>query len=103
MEHKAQGVFIPVALKDGHPAKLDAVANFAQMGHIVKYMESLVVKMAMSLQKGDIAAVPASGEYEACDWCPYRSVCRHEDGGDTRIVEKWDREQVMKRLEEEEK
>lgn len=103
MEHKAQGVFIPVALKDGRPAKLDAVANFAQMGHIVKYMESLVVKMAMNLQKGDIAAVPTSGEYEACEWCPYRSVCRHEDGGNTRIVEKWDREQVMKRLEEEEK
>ncbi len=102
MEHKAQGIFIPVALKDGRPAKLDAVASFAQMGHIVKYMESLVVKMAMNLQQGNIEAVPASGEYQACDWCPYRPVCRHEDGEATRPVEKWDREQVMKKLEEEE-
>lgn len=98
MEHKAQGVFIPVALKDGQPAKLDAVVSLAQMGRIVKHMETLVAKMAASLQRGDIAAVPASGEYEACTYCPYRPVCGHEENGTTRPVDKWDREQVMKEL-----
>ncbi|MCI9273354.1 MAG: helicase [Clostridiales bacterium] len=102
MEHKAQGVFIPVALKDGKPAKTEAVASLSQMGRIVKHMESLVIDMAIQLRAGEIPAVPVSGEYEACAWCPYRPVCGREEQGPARLVEKQSRDQVMKQLEQDE-
>ena len=59
MEKQAQGVFIPVALKNGEPAKLDSVANLAQLGALTKKMEKLVVDMACSLRQGDVDAEPA--------------------------------------------
>lgn len=103
MEAQAAGVFIPVALKNGLPAKLDAVASLEEMGNIVRRIEELVVDMARTLREGDIAAEPAVGEYEACAWCPYRPVCGHEDGKNERTVKKWDRNAAMKALEREEK
>lgn len=102
MEHNAQGVFIPVALKDGKPAKTEAVASLSQMGRIVKHMETLVTDMAIQLSQGEIPAIPVSGEYDACAWCPYRPVCGREEQGPTRPVEKQSRDQVIKHLEQEE-
>lgn len=99
MEADAKGVFIPVALKNGVPAKLDCVASLAEMGRIVKHIEQLVIDMAITLRQGDVAAVPVEGErYNACEWCPYQPVCGHEEGGTVVTMEKWDREQVMQAL-----
>ena len=101
MEKQAQGVFIPVALKNGEPAKLDSVANLAQLGALTKKMEKLVVDMACSLRQGDVDAEPAAGEYDACAYCPYGPVCGHEPEGRSRLVEKLDRNQVMAAVQEE--
>ena len=98
MEAKAQGVFIPVALKDGAPAKLDSVANLAQMGTIVKRIEKQIADMACTLQQGDVSPLPAAGEYDACGWCPYASVCGHEKDSANVTVEKWDRGKVLEEL-----
>lgn len=101
MEKQAQGVFIPVALKNGEPAKLDSVANLAQLGALTKKMEKLVVDMACSLRQGGVDAEPAAGEYDACAYCPYGPVCGHEPEGRSRLVEKLDRNQVMAAVQEE--
>lgn len=101
MEQQAQGVFIPVALKNGEPAKLDSVASLAQLGALTKKMENLVVNMACSLRQGDVDAEPAAGEYDACAYCPYGPVCGHEPEGRSRLVEKLGRNEVMKLVQEE--
>ena len=103
MEAQAQGVFIPVALKDGQPAKLDSVASLTQMGVLVKHIEHLIEGMAKTLYAGDVRPEPASGEYDACAWCPYGAVCGHEkDDGTDRPVQRWDRDEVFRRMETEE-
>lgn len=102
MEKEAKGIFIPVAVKNGQISKKDSVANLAQMGKIFKYIESLVVSMADDLYSGEISAKPASGEYDACEWCPYKSICGHEDGDENLVVEKYDRDKALKILCEEE-
>lgn len=98
MEQDAAGVFIPVALKDGKPAKLDSVASLAQMGTISKFIESLIVEMAATLQRGDVSPCPVIGDYNACTWCPYGPVCGHEEGGPSIQMEKWDRKAVLEAL-----
>ncbi len=102
MEQEAAGVFIPVVLKDGKPAKLDSVASLAQMGSISKYIESLIVQMAATLQRGDVSPCPVTGDYNACEWCPYGPVCGHEEGSPAIQMVKWDRKAVLEALQKKE-
>ena len=101
MESGARGIFIPVALKDGKPAKRDSVANLSELGALTKHMESLVISMAETLRSGDVSRKPAEGEYDACQWCPYLSVCGFEKGEETRQIKKWDRDAVLEELKKE--
>ena len=98
MEERGEGVFIPVTLKNGAPSKTDSLVTTAQIGLINKRIEQLVVEMADALHKGEIGAQPAGGEYDACAWCPYFSVCGHEKGEPKRQILKLDRESVLKEL-----
>lgn len=100
MEPQAQGIFIPVGLKGGKPAKSDSVMNLAQLGALTKKMESLVVDMARSLRQGEISPEPATGAYNACEHCPYGSVCGHEPNGRNRQIKRLKRDQVLKALQE---
>ncbi len=102
MEKEARGVFIPVTVKNGQISKRDSIASLAQMGKIFKYIEDLIISMADDLYNGEISAKPASGEYDACAWCPYKSVCGHEDGDENLVIEKYDRDEALKILCEEE-
>ena len=101
MEAGARGIFIPVALKDGKPAKRDSVASLSELGVLTKHMESLVISMAETLRSGDVSRKPAEGEYDACQWCPYLSVCGFEKGEETRQIKKWDRDAVLEELKKE--
>ncbi|MCI8497243.1 MAG: helicase [Clostridiales bacterium] len=103
MEPDAAGVFIPVKLKkDGSPDAYSSVASLAQMGRITQILEKNLVDMACTLQKGDVAAIPATGSYQACQWCDYAAVCGHEEGDACREIADLDRKQVLRLLSEEE-
>ncbi|MBW7573561.1 PD-(D/E)XK nuclease family protein [Caproiciproducens sp. AGMB10547] len=98
MEHSGQGNYLPVALKDGVPAKRDHVVSSGELASVMKHIKELVGAMAKELHGGDVSAVPLSGTYDACAWCPYASVCGHERDDPTREMQQWDRDEVIKEL-----
>lgn len=98
MEPAGQGKYIPVTLKDGVPAKKDSVVSPGELQKVLDHVTELVSGMAQELHKGKIAAIPLSGEYNACAWCPYGPVCGHEENDPAREMRKWDRDAVLKEL-----
>ena len=102
MERDVAGVFIPAKLKkDGSLDARSSIASLAEMGRLKRYIEKLLVDMAEKLQSGDIRANPAmKGNWTACDYCDYQSICRHEEEDPFREISKMDREQVLELLKE---
>ncbi|WP_050698397.1 PD-(D/E)XK nuclease family protein [Anaeromassilibacillus senegalensis] len=98
MEQKAEGKYIPVALKNGAPAKRDSVVSPKEMNAIMRHAKELVAQMALELHKGKIAAVPLNGDTDACEWCPYFAVCGHEQEDAARPMTKWDRDAAVAEL-----
>ena len=101
MEEKAQGKFIPVALKDGKPVRRDNVVDRQEMGRIIGYIRKMVARMALTLREGDVAADPVRGSRDACQYCPYFAICGHErdDGG--REMLSCGKAEALKRMEQE--
>ncbi len=102
MEPQGEGKYIPVTLKNGAPSRRDSVVTQREMEGILRYIRKTVGEMAQELQKGRVEAIPLSGGYDACAWCPYRAVCGHEEEDPSRETEKWDRAGVLKLLSGEE-
>lgn len=98
MEHSGQGKYIPVTLKDGAPSKLDHVVSSGELTGVMIHIKGLISAMAQELHGGDVSAVPLSGGYDACAWCPYSAVCGHEKDDPTRQMQQWDRDEVIQEL-----
>lgn len=98
MEHSGQGNYIPVALKDGVPGKRDHVVSSGELAGIMLHIKELVGAMANELHGGDVSAVPLSGAYDACAWCPYACVCGHERDDPAREMQQWDRDAAVAEL-----
>ncbi len=98
MEHGGQGKYIPVTLKDGVPSKLDHVVSSGELTGVMLHIKGLISAMAQELHGGDVSAVPLSGGYDACAWCPYSAVCGHEKDDPTRQMQQWDRDAVIQEL-----
>lgn len=98
MERDGAGKYLPVALKDGVPARRDHVVTQEELTRVMRHIRSLVSAMAKELHGGNVAAVPLSGDYDACAWCPYSAVCGHERDDPVREMVKWDRQQLMQEL-----
>ncbi|NLJ30568.1 MAG: helicase [Clostridiales bacterium] len=98
MEQKGEGKYLPVALKDGKAARRDHVATQEELAGVMRHIRGLVSAMARELHGGNVAAVPLSGDYDACAWCPYAAVCGHEQDDPVRETAKWDREELMREL-----
>lgn len=98
MEHDANGVYIPVAMKDGTPQNYDSLADVAQMGAIMRHVDRLIISMAEQLQKGDISARPAKGCYDACEFCEYKSVCARIDDENSYKIERLKRDEFFEKL-----
>ncbi|MGN0550709.1 MAG: PD-(D/E)XK nuclease family protein [Acutalibacteraceae bacterium] len=99
MEKEGRGVYIPVSLKQEKRPKpkkgeeaspeepkliIDKGAEYLvdkkKMEKIFSTIDRLITDMADSLTDGVISAVPAKGTYDACKWCPYKSVCGFAHG-----------------------
>ena len=102
MEAQAQGVYIPVALKDGVPKSHGSLLGYDEIELVLRYMKRLVADMAVSLRQGHVEALPLTGDYDGCAYCPYFTVCRHEkeDSGNQRVCRKKD--EVLEQLKQEE-
>lgn len=98
MERGGQGKYLPVALKDGVPSKRDHVVSSDELAGVMLHIKELVSAMACELHKGGVAAVPLSGGYDACAWCPYAAVCGHEKDDPVRQMQQWDRDEVIREL-----
>ena len=98
MEEHAQGIYIPVALKDGVPKSQESLLNADEMQRVLNHIESLIGNMAQNLQQGNVQANPLQGAYDGCLYCPYFAVCQHEkeDGGNPQFCHK--KEEVLEQL-----
>ena len=73
---KTEGAkYIPVKIKNGSNVKSDSLATLAQFGQIFRKLNDTVAQMGEKLFQGDIAAAPLKGSTDACQYCPYDSVC----------------------------
>ena len=81
MEREGQKHFIPVSInKDGTLS--GSIINIKALEKLKEKVDNLIVKMADSLQNGEIKAVPTyeNGKPMPCDFCDYKKVCGYEDG-----------------------
>ena len=101
MDREAAGKYLPVKLKNGVPDSNNNVASPMELKQILAYLKKQIAAMAEELQKGNVPALPLNGkDYDACAWCPYRSVCGCEQDDPVRNMEEWDRDDAMKEIAE---
>lgn len=98
MEQKAQGKYLPVALKDGVSARREHVVSEQELYDVMRHIKGLVAAMAGELHNGNVQAVPLSGDTDACAWCPYSAVCGHEKEDSSREMKNWDRDEALKEM-----
>lgn len=99
MEPDGKGRYIPVAMKNGEVKACDSLVDVAQMNAIMQHINRLIIFMAEQLQNGNIAAQPAKGDYDACEFCEYKAACSHFKQDTARKFEKIDRDEFFKKLE----
>lgn len=98
MEHDANGVYIPVEIKDGDSRGENSLVNFMQMDSIMKYIDKLIINMGLKLQKGIISANPAKGKYDACEFCEYKSACATFKNENIKKIEHLDKSEFFENI-----
>ena len=100
MDKSGKGTYIPVRMGNNGPTGgKDSLFNLAEMGMIFRNIDELLTQMAETLHKGEIEFNPAMDKYNACEYCPYLSVCGYEEGKNCRQILKLTKDDVMKELE----
>ncbi len=102
MEADLNGIFIPASrTKKGEFSTRSSLATLAQFGRIQKKIEALLLQMAETLHRGDVAAVPAGGDADGCFFCEYRDICGHEETDPIREIADRDLKTVLTELDAE--
>ncbi|MCL2053543.1 MAG: PD-(D/E)XK nuclease family protein [Oscillospiraceae bacterium] len=81
MDKNKEGVYLPVSFKkSGEPyeASKNHILNGEQLQELREFSEGLVIKMAESLKRGEIPALPLE-ESKICNYCEYIGVCGKDD------------------------
>ena len=68
------------------PSSTTSLADAAKMERIRTHLEDKLVEVAQDLYAGHIAAQPLRVGDAPCNFCAYRSVCRHRDGENERAL-----------------
>ena len=98
---KTEGAkYIPVKIKNGSSVKSDSLATLAEFGRIFKKLNDTVASMGEKLFGGDIAAAPLKGGTDACEYCPYDSVCGYRQSPSVNVY-KMKNDEVFQKLDEE--
>lgn len=98
MERDMAGVYIPVSSKGEKISGTDNLASLEEFGAIFSKIDKFVTEMVCELSKGNIQATPAKYSYDACEYCPYISVCCHKDSDPVRGIYKLDRKEILSEL-----
>ncbi len=77
MDKSETGTYIPVKIKADTPVSERSLATLEQFGKIFKKLDMIVAEMGRELYSGNIQASPAKGAHDACEYCPYDSVCAY--------------------------
>lgn len=89
MDTRGTGEFVPLSFNkngDVSAASRKHLASPEKMTRIRDHLDELLTRMAQDLYGGRIAAEPfVPGGRSPCQYCDYRSVCRHADGENERI------------------
>ncbi len=88
MERDLKGRFIPVVLEsfsedEGAVYKKSSNNNLVsinQMGKIFNSIDTTVRLMGESIKEGKLYRLPVKGAHDACEYCPYISVCSFKKG-----------------------
>lgn len=94
MEPDGAGKYI----KNIKRGKETATVTRLQMDAVLDHIKGLIGEMAESLHKGQVADAPLKGCYDGCAYCPYFSICCHEEESGGRIRLKVDKEKVLEEL-----
>lgn len=88
MEQDGKGLFIPVKYnKNGSPKAGKHLASLEKMGEIYRYVEKMLIEMVNGVWEGDFNAHPlVHSTTRPCDYCPYRTACRHQNGRSEKLV-----------------
>lgn len=98
---KTEGAkYIPVKIKNGSNVKSDSLATLEQFGKIFKKLNDTVAQMGEKLFGGDIAAAPLKGGADACEYCPYDSVCGYRQSEPVTVFS-MNNEEVLNKIDEE--
>ena len=103
MEHDSRGVYIPVKLKGDQVASgSGSLATIEELGAIFRRVDILMRQMAESLYDGVVDAMPLKGDYDACRYCRYRSVCLRDEDAPSREAKNMNKAELFERLRTEE-
>ena len=100
MDKSELGKYIPVKIKLDTPVSDRSLANIAQFGEIFKKLDATIISMGQELYSGNIPASPAKGAHDACEYCPYDSVCAYRMS-EARNTFDVDNKEVFKQIEKE--
>ena len=73
--------YISYKIKDGTLSSGGSLASLEEMGMIFKKLDMTVAEMGRKLYSGDVNATPLKGGHDACEYCPYDSVCAFHRNG----------------------
>lgn len=101
MDESGDGVFIPVKMNAKTGKMSGNLMSAKQFELLNKHVDKALSDMALLLHRGYISANPVSGQghEHTCDYCPYKTVCGHEEGGRYRRIEHEKFSDSLKKLE----
>ena len=98
MDKELKGMYIPVSQGSKGLKGADNLATLEEFGAVFAHIDKLIAKMATELLSGDIDATPVMYSVDACQFCPYSSVCIGRSEEKAQAVFKLDREEILKEL-----
>ncbi len=99
MENGIKGIYIPAGLKkDGSFSAASSITSLENFGHIFRYIDKKIIKMASSLLDGKIERCPSKGKFDPCQYCDYKNVCGYENGKPYRKIEYYNTDEVLKMM-----
>lgn len=81
MDKSGEAKYIPVKIKAGANVSARSLATLEDFGKIFKKLDLTVAQMGRELYGGKIEAAPSKGAHDACEYCPYDSVCGYRISG----------------------
>ncbi len=98
MDKDLSGLYIPVSMGAKGIKGTDNLATLEEFGAVFAHIDKLISEMATELLDGKIDASPATLTSDACQWCPYSSVCIGKSESSFRSLYKLNRDEILREL-----